>query len=1460
MSDILNFNVSDEIFKDAFKNNPFYVQINGEVNLCVAKCGQDIEACNEIEFSTMTNYGKILILNPKIDSKSTKCNIKLAFDTSNDNADSNGGASYNFEKAFITVPALHKIGSTEMPLCDLETFLLFSSIQKNGSKIYVCLCVLSNGTDSVAADDWKLLNFKLMNELFKKQINNKDKPLEKINIVPDIHGTNEINGSPNPIDLSNFLPILGFRNFYDYTHPKNSHVNFRIFQTPLAVSNAVLTILRNKLTPGTIMTNFKKAINDVINPTEGLFFYFNEDLTNKYKKLKKNEKMTNLNENKESNEKNEENEKTKKESMENLGDEIIIDQVEHEKNIEFQKINENDKIEDDNSADFDEKKAEKFDATSNSIIPDNISLIYSIILISSYILISWLLYSIVKFILQGTFSFINNNNNSNSDFFANENHGEEFNKLLLPRLRYLSLWMLQIIFSLIVIFLMISQITKITNFDYDKARWAIYFFLFLICIIGFGSMYFILKYLYLGLKLQNNDDFAKHEIHFFNNLMIKIFKNPLNFFRFIMGYEIIDSNITAKTTDSSKSSVVKDFLKPLMHGGANTPVFVPGPDLSIINQSNSSKNKDSIFSDLSNNNFHGFLSDIFIGNKIKNGMSLKLMGILSFFFIGIFILGAAGLSFLNNNNINDCTLSFFLSLNTTSFCFIPFGVSLIFIFARLIQETYWDYISYVFRFVIITTWILSIFIPVLQCYNSGKNAGALAGLIITLLVVIAIIYFIFRGVVKGNLSLGSYKKGNDKPIDLDDIKQVQNLLAAKLVSIEDIKTKIIIFEDYLSNPGYENDQEATYELFKLKEELNKDIIMKNELEQQIKIITGKTLSSLGISPEHFKTHENVEKLQKYSNMEEKIKQIPNMTKQIENLTSHKTQLSSEKEQLEKAHSDKSLNILKLKNELNREKDYSQLLLSSKGSSSSSSNPEIDKLTSNILKLSNRLNKEMNYSKLLETSKGSSINKAKEKELLDQVSDLSSQVLKLQDLLSNSTDKSKLLSGESVKKIEDLTSYIFKLQEKLEKQHNNFKLSSRNGKRNNKLLELSQNILKLEEQLLNAQDLLRISSNSKSKKEEEIIKLQKNLNRTTKELAIKESEIDSSEIIKLREELESTKDLLQSANNSKNKELLKTRINELEAELESTKDLSSNILKLKEELNKTKDELAMKQSEIDSKIDPSEIIKLREELESTKDLLQSANNSKNKELLKTRINELEAELESTKDLSSNILKLKEELESTKDLLQSARNNGSKNLLSKRILELEDELQEKENLIQQYNSALLSIPPNLSTNLMKEQNQKEKYKNLFEMSESDESSSEEESSDEDDDPNHSKLKLKLYDEINELLELLKLYNSNAGADPEYELKLLEKINEKQDLLKRIPPTELEKLIEFYEDKIKSLQKQVKVTKTIGEMQALQSYIQALQQACKIVQASAGVKTSQQQLNELEALQSKLEAIGK
>jgi len=423
-----------------------------------------------------------------------------------------------------------------------------------------------------------------MDELFKKQINNKDKPLEKINIVPDIHGTNEINGSPNPIDLSNFLPIPGFRNFYDYTHPKNSNVNFRVFQTPLSVSNSVLTILRNKLTPGSIMTNFKAAINNVINPAEGLFFYFNEDLTNKYKNFQKNEKMTNSNT--DNNEKNEE-----KENLENLGTEIISDQEEHEKNVEFQKINEHDKIDDDNSSDFDEKKSEKFDTSKQDTTPDNISLIYSIILISSYILVSWLLYSIVKFILQGTLTSITNN--SSSEFIANENNGEEFNKLLLPRLRYLSLWIFQIIFSLIVISLMISQITNIKNFDYNQARWAIYIFLSLIFVIGLGSMYYILNYLYIGINLKNTPDFAKHENHFFNNLMTKILKNPLNLFRFIIGHEIIDSNISSKS-DSEESNGIKEFLKPLMSGGGPPlqPIYVPGPDLSITNKS---KNEESIF-------------------------------------------------------------------------------------------------------------------------------------------------------------------------------------------------------------------------------------------------------------------------------------------------------------------------------------------------------------------------------------------------------------------------------------------------------------------------------------------------------------------------------------------------------------------------------------------------------------------------------------------------------------------------------------------------------------------------------------------------------------------------------------------------------------------------------------------------------------------------------------------------
>jgi len=294
MTDILNLQVKDETLKNIVSNNPYYIDIKGSVNICLIRCGQEIENCNSVNFSTMTNYGKILVLNPD-KSNISKCNIKLAFDNTNDTLNDKGESNYKFEKAFFTVPSLHKLNGQ---IFDMETFLLFSSIQKNGTILYICLCTFNTGTNVVQNGDPKLLNFKLLNELFSKN-----------NTVPDMYGTNQINGIPNPVDISNFIPEVGSRNFYDYTHPANAKVNFRIFQTPMYVSNDIITILKSKLTPGNIYTNFKDYINKSINPPEGLFFYFSEDLTNRYKSFQSN----NINQN-------------KKDSFENISDSIIEEQ------------------------------------------------------------------------------------------------------------------------------------------------------------------------------------------------------------------------------------------------------------------------------------------------------------------------------------------------------------------------------------------------------------------------------------------------------------------------------------------------------------------------------------------------------------------------------------------------------------------------------------------------------------------------------------------------------------------------------------------------------------------------------------------------------------------------------------------------------------------------------------------------------------------------------------------------------------------------------------------------------------------------------------------------------------------------------------------------------------------------------------------------------------------------------
>ncbi len=58
-------------------------------------------------------------------------------------------------------------------------------------------------------------------------------------------------------------------------------VNFRIFQTPLYISKQSIQNLQTQLLPGTQYTNFKQMIQSYINPPQGIFIFFIQDMTRK---------------------------------------------------------------------------------------------------------------------------------------------------------------------------------------------------------------------------------------------------------------------------------------------------------------------------------------------------------------------------------------------------------------------------------------------------------------------------------------------------------------------------------------------------------------------------------------------------------------------------------------------------------------------------------------------------------------------------------------------------------------------------------------------------------------------------------------------------------------------------------------------------------------------------------------------------------------------------------------------------------------------------------------------------------------------------------------------------------------------------------------------------------------------------------------------------------------------------
>jgi carbonic anhydrase/predicted nucleic acid-binding Zn-ribbon protein len=616
MSDILNFQVKDETLNNIISNNPFYVDIKGSVNICLIRCGQQIESCNSVNFSTMTNYGKMLVLN-KNTSSSTTCAIKLAFDNSNDNISDNGSSNYQFETVFFTVPSLHKLNGV---VYDMETFVVFSSVQKNGNVLYVVLCSLSSGADSVKSGDWRLLNYTLMNELFSKN-----------NTVPDMYGTTQISGAPNPVDLNSFIPTLGNRNFYDYTHPSNTSVNFRVFQNQLSVPNNILTLLQSKLTPGNTYTNFKSAISQTINPSEGLFFYFSEDLTDRYKSFEANV--------------------PKIETQIEENNETIPDEAENE--AKFTKLETSEVKEETSSENIfnEDDKKENFKAEDNRL--SNSSLLW-LIYIVSYILVTNLLFSgsiISGF--TGNYLFgskiYKNTELTESDIinFANDLRlNIIIQKVLATKYKIgivIILLVVFVIFSIILLYFSIKS-----NSAYNNLYNTFIFFFILIGAIGVLLYYYYIKYLYFRFIGMADDQFSLKEEYLFENNIRKMSIKNIFFEKF-------------------------DGMNTIQTGG--DPFMVPAPENDELEEK-INQQKDELLKNANTFSFSklGVIAqNPLIQEKLKenNTLSLMKLGPILFILSVIFLLYGFlfQLKFLNISDKNG--INFLTMLVTNIYVYIP---------------------------------------------------------------------------------------------------------------------------------------------------------------------------------------------------------------------------------------------------------------------------------------------------------------------------------------------------------------------------------------------------------------------------------------------------------------------------------------------------------------------------------------------------------------------------------------------------------------------------------------------------------------------------------------------------------------------------------------------------------------------------------------------------------------------
>jgi len=891
MADILSLQVKDSSLTDVIANNPYYINIKGSVNICLIRCGQEIESCNDVYFSTMTNYGKILVLNPNT-NKTVTCNIKLAYDTSNDNINNNGSGNYKFERAFFTVPSLHQLNGQ---IFDMETFLVFSSVQKNGNVLYTCLCTFSNAVPNIPqSNDWKLLNYKLMNELFVKN-----------NIVPEIHGTNSISGSPNPVDLSAFIPQEGSRNFYDYTHPQNTKVNFRIFQTPLSVSNEVISTLKSKLTPGNIYTNFKNAISKVINPLDGLFFYFSEDLTNMYKSYKINDTSADT-----------------KESF-NISESIIEEQEKFEKNNVYKKL-ETSKIEEvkEEESKLEDKVEDTF---SNNDGKTNLSITFIIFIFSVLLILNYG----STYILTNIFTSSENLNNDNLKTSINS-ISSEMNIILGTRFKLYFNFILQSIFTIILTLILSFSIISNNN-NNNVSNGSIIFFSVFIFLNGVSLLLLNLRYVYNRLQNISDDDFSQKENYLTKYIFNKIYKKG-NILSNIWNIFIME-----KFENLSELDVTK-YQHPVVNqsGGDFQIDHAPGP----LNYNNNNKKKEDkfelILSDKKNSFFlsikifYNLLTSEFFRQKLsENPKWGKNITVYLIFTIIFYIIILILTSYFLSTNYDNYGVNIIIRLITLIFIYTP-----TIILPNLLNCYYDSKDSFkILRYIILGLSILGFlfyfvanFIPNYISNIFIYTSSAIVGFSYAILLIL----YLFREHLKQLIKRigGTFSRSNR---DNDIINTTTKSLINN--SINSTETISVNNEDILKlieekNSAIEKTRLLEEQINKLKSEtpdLSSHLQLQRNLQNEkdkSNLLEGEIERLKDIEHPSISSTNYIKLIDNLQNKEDKIKLLESLEQKIVDQTINPF---LEQKTIDQTINPSTNNYFKLKQELQNEKDKSNLL-------------------------------------------------------------------------------------------------------------------------------------------------------------------------------------------------------------------------------------------------------------------------------------------------------------------------------------------------------------------------------------------------------------------------------------------------------------------------------------------------------------------------------------------------------